>query len=152
MAGLFLSLNRFSFGTIKPSPGTEQYSSFGAERENKMNNPQLVDAWRRRCQLCTMSYELDTEALSLGKKLHDALQNDTALNAGMCKLDAERFLMQLECRRLRFLGDYLWASAVLEVYGNIGMDWGDEEDEDGEDKEPSCTLANGEVYDFVKAP
>ena len=50
-----------------------------------------------------------------------------------------------EAKRLWAEGDRLWAEAILEAYGNIGLEWKNWNDQY---QSYECHLENGEVYGF----
>ncbi len=53
-----------------------------------------------------------------------------------CKLRAEGCKLWAEGDKLRAEGDKLWADVILEVYGNIEVEW----------KGKNCYLETGEVF------
>ena len=56
------------------------------------------------------------------------------------KLWAEGSKLRAEGSKLRAEGDKLWADAILEVYGNIKLEW------KFRDIDFDCELENGEIY------
>ena len=61
------------------------------------------------------------------------------------KLRAEGYKLWAESDKLRAEGDIMFLAAVVEVYGNIPLEWKNWNDKH---KSHECHLSNGEVYDF----
>mgnify|MGYP001608698108 CR=1 FL=1 len=59
------------------------------------------------------------------------------------KLYAEGDKLNAEGDKLYAEGDKLWAEAILELYGNIKLEW---KNWDAEKKSYECHLENGEVF------
>ena len=66
-----------------------------------------------------------------------------SLKAEGNKLKAEGNKLRAEGDKLRAEGDKLWAEAILEVHGNIKLEWLYREKEDGY----ACKLETGEVFE-----
>ena len=60
-----------------------------------------------------------------------------------CKLRAEGDKLRAEGSKLYAEGNKLWAEAILEVYGNIKMEW---KNYNSEKNDYECHLKMGEVY------
>ena len=56
-------------------------------------------------------------------------------------LYAEGNKLKAEGSKLKAEGDKLWAEAIIEVYGNIKIEWSYNKDKQ------VCKLENGEVYE-----
>lgn len=59
------------------------------------------------------------------------------------KLWAEAKKLRAEAKKLRAEGDKLWAEAILEVYGNIKMEW---KNYNQEKQDYECHLETGEIF------
>ena len=59
------------------------------------------------------------------------------------KLRAEGDKLWAEGDKFRAEGDKLWAEAILEVYGNIKIEW---KNWDSKKQEYECHLENGEIF------
>ena len=84
---------------------------------------------------------MTTESTALTLATH--WQARIKLRAEGDRLWAEGSKLRTEGNRLWAEGDRLWAEAILDIFGNITLEW-----EWVKEKEDSrCILGNGEVYD-----
>ncbi len=89
----------------------------------------LSDVWNTRAKLCAEGAKLRAE----GDKLW--AEGD--------KLSAECAKLRAEGAKLSAEGDKLWAEGVLEVYGNIRLEW----EWVPEKQNYRCKLETGEVFE-----
>ncbi|OQA38461.1 MAG: hypothetical protein BWY51_00927 [Parcubacteria group bacterium ADurb.Bin316] len=106
------------------------------EKKKQNKSLDLNFIWKYRCSLWNKGTKLQSKA----KKLWIKNNNFTAKNN---KLRAEARKFWAESDKLYAEADILWTSAVLEVYGNIEMEW---KNLSRKKQDYECHLENGEVF------
>ena len=108
------------------------------EKEMPTNNKveTLQVAWNKRLQLRTEGDKFWTEGSKLCDEVDKLWDAGPQLYAEGFKLRAEGFKLRAKGSRLRAEGGKLWSEAILEVHGNIKLEW----------KGQECHLETGEVF------
>jgi hypothetical protein len=103
----------------------------------------LAAQWKQRLSMCAEADRLKAEANKLWAEGGKLIVDGKKLWAEGDKLVAEGDMLWAEAEKLwtdsdklRAEGDKLWADAILEAYGNITLEW----------KDDDCILENGERY------
>jgi len=91
-------------------------------KKTKQKSPKLASAWETRLRL-----------RAKGSKLY----------AKGDELQVEGEKLQAKGNKLRAKGNRLWAETILEVYGNIKVEW---KNYDYEKQDYECHLETGEVF------
>ena len=103
-------------------------------------NLKLSLAWSKRLKLRAEGDKLRAEGAKLRAEGHKLWAEGAKLWAEGDKLRAEGDKLWAEGDKLRAEGNKLWAEAIIEVYGNIKLEW------KWRGEVLDCELANGEVY------
>ena len=83
----------------------------------------LMSAWKHRLKLCAEGDKLWTESNKLWAECDKLCAEGNKLRAEGNKLWAEGYKLYAEGNKLYAEGYKLWAEAVIEVHGNITMEW-----------------------------
>jgi cell division protein FtsB len=102
--------------------------------------------WQSRAKLRAEGDKLRAEGAKLRAEGDKLRAEGAKLRAEGEKLRAEGAKLRAEGAKLRAEGDKLWAEAIIEVYGNIKLEWMWHSDKD----DYACELENGDVYEPIK--
>ncbi len=109
------------------------------EKKKQNKSLDLNFIWKYRCSLWKKGNKLRAKADKLWIRNDDFTAKNNKLRAEAQKLWAEADKLWAE-------GDILWADAVLEVYGNIEMEW---KNWSKKKQDYECHLGNGEVFEPI---
>ena len=109
--------------------------------EKKKNN--LKSIWKKRLKIRAEGYKMWAEGYKMWAEGNKMRAEGDKMWAEGNKMWAEGDKMFGEGYKMRAEGDEMWAEAIIEVYGNIKMEWKnwDEKKEDYE-----CHLKTGEIF------
>ena len=108
-------------------------------------NKKILATWKERNKLRAEGNKLIAKRNKLWAKGDKLWAEGDKLRAEGYKLMAEGDKLRAESNKLRAEGEILFLAAVLEVYGNIPLEW---KKWNRKNASYECHLSNGEVYGF----